>query len=57
VVVDEFGDRVLIGEIYLPVDRLVAYYGRELSGAHLPFNFALFGALERARNCEADRRL
>src|ERR1700681_1051961 len=43
-VVDEFRDRVLIGEIYLPVDRLVAYYGRELSGAHLPFNFALLSA-------------
>ena len=27
-VVDEFSDCVLIGEIYLPVDRLVAYYGR-----------------------------
>jgi len=24
-VVDEFRDRVLIGEIYLPIDRLVAY--------------------------------
>ena len=41
-VVDEFRDRVLIGEIYLPLDRLVAYYGKDLSGPHLPFNFALF---------------
>jgi alpha-glucosidase len=32
-VVDEFSTRVLIGEIYLPVDRLVAYYGKDLSGA------------------------
>jgi len=48
-VVDEFRDRVLIGEIYLPVDRLVAYYGRELSGAHLPFNFALLSAPWNAR--------
>jgi alpha-glucosidase len=48
-VVDEFGDRVLIGEIYLPVDRLVAYYGRELSGAHLPFNFALLSTPWNAR--------
>ena len=48
-VVDEFDDRVLIGEIYLPVDRLVAYYGRELSGAHLPFNFALLSAPWNAR--------
>jgi alpha-glucosidase len=40
-VVDEYPDRVLIGEIYLPLDRLMAYYGRDLSGAHLPFNFQL----------------
>jgi len=40
-VIDEFPERVLIGEIYLPLERLVAYYGRNLVGAHLPFNFAL----------------
>ena len=40
-VLDEFPDRVLIGEIYLPLDRLMAYYGADLSGAHLPFNFQL----------------
>ncbi len=42
-VLEEYeGDRVLIGEIYLPVDRLVAYYGpEEMPGAHLPFNFQL----------------
>lgn len=38
---DEFADRILIGEIYLPIDRLVAYYGEDLVGAHLPFNFHL----------------
>lgn len=43
-VVDEFEDRVLIGEIYLPVERLVAYYGKNLGGVHLPFNFQLIGA-------------
>ena len=26
-VIDEFDDRLLIGEIYLPFDRLVTYYG------------------------------
>ena len=35
------GDRVLIGEIYLPVERLVTYYGTGLRGAQLPFNFTL----------------
>ena len=40
-IVDEFGERVLIGEIYLPLEKLVAYYGRDLHGCHLPFNFSL----------------
>ncbi len=40
-VIDEFPERVLIGEIYLTVEKLAAYYGRDLSGAHLPFNFSL----------------
>ncbi len=38
---DEFADRVLIGEIYLPVQQLVTYYGKDLRGAQLPFNFLL----------------
>jgi alpha-glucosidase len=38
-VVDEFPQRVLIGEIYLPVAQLMSYYGRDLKGANLPFNF------------------
>jgi alpha-glucosidase len=42
--VDSYPDRVLIGEIYLPIDRLVTYYGKELSGADLPFNFQLIHA-------------
>ncbi len=40
-VLDEFDDRVLIGELYLPIDRLVAYYGRDGRGAQMPFNFQL----------------
>jgi alpha-glucosidase len=40
-VVDQYNERVLIGEIYLPLERLVAYYGRDLGGVHLPFNFQL----------------
>ncbi len=40
-VLDEYGDRVLIGEVYLPVSRLVSYYGDKGDGAHLPFNFQL----------------
>ncbi len=35
------GDRVLIGELYLPLQRMISYYGSELDGIHLPFNFGL----------------
>ncbi len=38
---DEFDQRVIIGEIYLPIQRLVTYYGQNGDGAHLPFNFQL----------------
>ena len=40
-VLDEFQDRVLIGELYLPIPELVTYYGKEGRGAQLPFNFSL----------------
>ena len=51
-VVDAFsdaqGERVLIGELYLPLARLMAYYGLDsngvLQGVQLPFNFQLIGA-------------
>ncbi|MCK1642181.1 DUF3459 domain-containing protein [Bradyrhizobium sp. 157] len=51
--IDEFPDRLLIGEIYLPVERLVAYYGRDLGGVHLPFNFALLSARWDAKHLQA----
>jgi len=41
-VTQEFPERVLIGEMYLPVEELVRYYGRDSdSGIHLPYNFQL----------------
>jgi alpha-glucosidase len=42
-VMDAFGERVFIGEIYLPLPELVKYYGAAptLAGANLPFNFHL----------------
>ena len=49
-VLDRYADRVLIGEIYLPFDRLAAYYGKDLSGAQLPFNFALIHATWNAES-------
>jgi len=41
---DSYGDKVLVGEIYLPVERLMAYYGKQGEGVHLPFNFQLIDA-------------
>ena len=40
-VLDSYGGRLLIGEIYLPFKQLAVYYGRDLKGAQLPFNFHL----------------
>jgi len=52
-VIDEFPDRLLIGEIYLPIERLMAYYGHDLSETHLPFNFALLKTAWHARTVAA----
>jgi len=38
---DEYDDRVMVGELYLPNDELVKYYGQDLDECHLPFNFRL----------------
>ncbi len=43
-IVDEYDDRVLLGELYLSVDELVAYYGAENPEVHLPLN-PLFASL------------
>lgn len=39
---DEFDDRMMVGEIYLPVGKLLTYAGTpEAPECHLPFNFHL----------------
>jgi len=38
---DAYDDRVLVGEASLPIEQLMAYYGKDASGFHLPFNFHL----------------
>ncbi len=49
-IADAYGDRLLVGEICLPVDQLMAYYGgADAPGVHLPFNFQLFDAPWDAR--------
>jgi alpha-glucosidase len=40
-VVDEYPQRMLVGEVYLPIERLVMYYGEGGAGVHMPFNFQL----------------
>ena len=53
-VVDGYDERLLIGEIYLPIPQLVSYYGREdRPGAHLPFNFQLITLPWKARRIAA----
>ncbi|MFD2998923.1 alpha-amylase family glycosyl hydrolase [Pontibacter toksunensis] len=43
-VTNSYDARLIIGEIYLPIHRLVTYYGPNNSGVHLPFNFMLVNA-------------
>src|SRR6185295_11248950 len=44
-VLDEYpGERVLIGELSVPLERLMDYYGPNSSAVQLPFNFALLWA-------------
>jgi len=38
-ILNSYGNRVLIGEIYLPPVHLMHYYGEQLDEVHLPFNF------------------
>jgi alpha-glucosidase len=51
-VADEYEERVIVGEIYLPVRQLVSYYGVGGRGAHLPFNFQLLTEPWNARRIE-----
>ncbi len=41
---DEYDDRMMVGEIYLPNETLVTYYGASFDEVHLPFNFQLINA-------------
>ncbi|MFN8539217.1 MAG: alpha-amylase family glycosyl hydrolase [Thermomicrobiales bacterium] len=50
---DHYEDRVLSGEIYAPIPRLVQYYGIDGRGVHLPFNFHLIMTPWNARRIAA----
>jgi alpha-glucosidase len=49
-------EHILIGELYLPLERIVAYYGADASGTlrgvQMPFNFLLINAPWTARDVE-----
>ena len=48
-VTDAYDARLLVGEAYLPLEKVMAYYGTPQSpGVHLPFNFHLIGATWKA---------
>lgn len=47
------GERVLIGEIYNRVERMMAYYGEGGAGCHFPYNFQLVTLPWEARAIDA----
>jgi alpha-glucosidase len=49
-VIDEFPDRVMVGETYLPVTELGKYYGAQMDECHLPFFFGLIPVKWEAQN-------
>ena len=52
-IVESYGGRVLIGEIYNEVERMMAYYGQEGRGVHFPYNFQLIKLPWQARTLDA----
>jgi alpha-glucosidase len=52
-VTDAYGDIPLVGELYVPIDHLVTYYGAEGDGIQLPANFHLITTPWSARTIGA----
>ena len=52
-VTDAYPDRVLIGEIYNAIERLMTYYGKDGGGCHFPYNFQLIKLPWEARTLDA----
>lgn len=48
--IDRYPERVIIGEIYLPMKDMMTYYGQDLNGANLPFNFLLMQSAWNAQS-------
>ena len=49
---DAYDQRMMVGEIYLPYDQLMTYYGRSHDECHLPFNFQLINAKWNAQTIQ-----
>ena len=45
---DKYKDKVMIGETYLPYDKLIQFYGKNNDECQLPFNFHLLGVKWKA---------
>jgi len=52
-VTDAYPERVLIGEIYNAIERLMPYYGQDGGGCHFPYNFQLIKLPWEARTIDA----
>lgn len=52
-VLDEYEERMMVGEIYLPNEELTQYYGHALDECHLPFNFQLINIPWQAQVVQA----
>jgi len=51
-VLDEYDERVMVGEIYLTTKKQVNYYGEKLDECHLPYNFQLILTPWQARRVQ-----
>ncbi len=49
-VLDQYPERMMVGETYMPNEELVAYYGPNMDECHLPFNFQLITTPWNARD-------
>ena len=52
-VADAYSNRVMIGEAYLPIDQLMAYYGADLVGWQVQHEARVFTASRRRRSTYA----
>ncbi|MEM7346758.1 MAG: alpha-amylase family glycosyl hydrolase [Chloroflexota bacterium] len=50
---DEYDERMMVGEMYLPLSDLMDYYGSKQDECHLPFNFHLILATWNAKTIQA----